>query len=70
MKNVDGYNVTVVGFGVVNTPNEITHEYIVVRWCEGKLWYYGQYDDEETAKMAAEECGNGIYARVEEMLEG
>lgn len=61
--------VTVVGFGITNAPEAITEPYIVTRWCEGKLWYYGQYPSEEKAAEVAEFLGNGIYSKVETLEE-
>lgn len=64
-----GMRETVVGMRVVNTPPIIDKPYVVVRWCQNKLWYYGQYKSEEDASKVAEELGNGLWAKVESVKE-
>lgn len=56
---------------VKNVPSEVNRPYIVVRFCNGELWYYGQYDDVERANDVAEGLGmatvfdNSSYNAIE-----
>ena len=36
------------------------YAYIVVRYVEGQLWFYGAYSDIETAESAADSLYNGL----------
>lgn len=48
-----------------NMPEEIHHPYIVVRRIEDTtLWYWGAYDDENSATAAAVEIRNGFVVRA------
>ena len=48
-----------------NMPEEIRHPYIVVRRTEDTtLWYWGAYDDENSATAAAVEIGNGFVVEA------
>ena len=50
---------------VNNTP-AINKPYVVVRRAEdGKLWYFGQYDDKNKADQVAVEIGNGFVAEAQ-----
>lgn len=50
-----------------NMPEEIRHKYIVVRRIEdASLWYWGAYDDENSATAAAVAIGNGFVVEVAE----
>lgn len=49
-----------------NLPEEIRHKYIVVRRMEdASLWYWGAYDDENSATAVAVEIGNGFVVEVD-----
>lgn len=39
-------------------------DYLVVRYCDDGLWYYGVYDDVQRAQMAAKEINNGFVIRI------
>jgi len=48
-----------------NMPEEIHHPYIVVRRIEDTtLWYWGAYDDENSATATAIEIRNGFVVEV------
>ena len=42
------------------------HRYIVARLVDGELWFYGAYDDEDHARTAIDEIGNGVLLFNEE----
>ena len=47
-------------------PEEIHHPYIVVRRMEDTtLWYWGAYDDENSATAAAVAIGNGFVVMAD-----
>lgn len=39
------------------------YKYIVARWADGGLWFWGAYDDENSAKAAACEIGGVVVER-------
>ena len=45
---------------VNNVPDYAKSRYMVVKMFEGRLWFYGSYEDERTAEMASCEVENGI----------
>ena len=48
-----------------NMPEEIRYKYIVVRRIEdATLWYWGTYDDENSATAAAVAIGNGFVVEA------
>lgn len=48
-----------------NMPEEIRYKYIVVRRIEdASLWYWGAYDDENSATAAAVAIGNGFVVEA------
>ncbi len=50
---------------VLNMPEDnLGTGYLVARYVELTLWYYGFYDSYERALMAASEIGNGIVFGV------
>ena len=49
---------------VMNVPKD-HDKYIVARLSEGKLWYWGSWDDERKAKITALEI-NGIVVEESE----
>ena len=49
-----------------NMPEEIHHPYIVVRRMEDTtLWYWGAYDDENSATAAAVAIRNGFVVMAD-----
>lgn len=52
--------------GMVNINNcpqhELSEGYIVARLCDGELWYYGNYDEENAKRVAI--AVDGIVAKV------
>lgn len=49
----------------INNLEEIRHKYIVVRRIDdATLWYWGQYDDENSATAAAIEIRNGFVVEA------
>lgn len=54
-----------VGIKINNMPEEIRHKYIVVRRIEdASLWYWGAYDDKDSATAAAVAIGNGFVVEA------
>lgn len=50
---------------ILNVPNYAPkYQYWVVRFCDGHLWYYGGFDDENRAIEAADFVGNGMVVEV------
>lgn len=50
---------------ILNVPNYAPkYQYWVVRFCDGRLWYYGGFDDENRAIEAADFVGNGMVVEV------
>lgn len=48
---------------VNNLPSKVSmDDYIVVRVCQGELWYYSRFSSEEDAKQSALEV-NGFVMR-------
>jgi hypothetical protein len=45
---------------VKNLPNYELKHYIVARYDRQELWFYGTWDDRETAERVAKEIGNGL----------
>lgn len=44
---------------VNNMPKE-TEAYVVAKLVDGKLWFWGSWDDRKMAEKVAEEFDNGI----------
>ena len=51
---------TTVKVDIKNSPSEYAENFIVVRFVDNELWYYGTYHTEERAQLVAEEIENGI----------
>ena len=49
-----------------NAPSKLYKYTIVRRSDDGKLWYWGTYDDRDRAKMAQAELGDAILVEVME----
>ena len=50
---------------ILNVPNYAPkYTFWVVRFCDGRLWYYGGFDDENRAIEAADFVGNGMVVEV------
>lgn len=46
---------------VKNVPDgDNLQQFIVARWCDESLWFYGSYASERLAKDVAAEIGNGV----------
>lgn len=43
-----------------NAPEKIKERYVVGRYVDCELWYFGAWDNVEIAKEVAIEIGNGI----------
>lgn len=60
------YNCRIHGIVEVNnTPDKLREDgFMVVRYCENGLWYYGTYETKERAEEVAEEIGNGFVVEI------
>lgn len=47
-----------------NAPSKLYQYTVVRRSDDGKLWYYGTYEDRDRAKKARAEIGNAILVEV------
>ena len=59
---------------VLNAPNQISNRYVVARMERYKgvlsYWYYGNYEDRESAEDVASSLGNGIVIERREKSNG
>jgi hypothetical protein len=42
------------------------HRYIVARECDNDWWFWGAYDDQFKATIAAEQIGGVVYDRAQD----
>ena len=49
---------------VNNTPEVLSKGFVVARYWDGELWYYGKYDSKQFAKEVAEQV-DGIVLTIE-----
>ena len=47
-----------------NVERSLEPGYIVARYVDGDLWYYGFYEDVDRAVLVASELGNGLVLEV------
>lgn len=52
----------------VNNVPDYAHKYEwwVIRYCDGYMWFWGGFDDENRAIEAANEIGNGMVIQNNE----
>ena len=56
---------------VRNMPKyAIERNFVVARYVEGSLWFYGAWDDIDEATRVSEEIGNGLVVVPSEVIEG
>lgn len=49
------------GYKINNLPIYAKgYKYIVARWCDDELWFYGAWDDENKAEKAAKEVSGKV----------
>lgn len=48
----------------VNNVDEGEEPYVVGRFFDGEIWYWGRYDTEQMAKKVAEEIGGLVLEEV------
>lgn len=45
------------GYKINNLPASLAHAFVVARYIDGELWYWGNYPTAASAEQAAEVCG-------------
>ena len=53
-----------VKVSVFNLPPDYK-KYVVARYVDGKLWFWGSWDDKDRADEVAEEIGGIVTERIE-----
>ena len=54
-----------VNIDIQNLPKTLDGNYIVVRYCDSKVWFYGCFDSKEKAQSAVNELPNAFVVETD-----